>query len=452
VLTTPGGAGAALAALPFIAQAAASAITFGLGAALTGVGIYAEAGTRKVAYQFSQLVSGPQGINATLKNISPAFGQALATILNAARTFVPQFIRGFGPALDAIAGPLKDFGVMIAGTLAKPEVADSLRAVGVAFGAILKALTPAIPGIVTAIADGITNIARAVARNPKMFADFVIGLSHLAGMALDAIGWLTQVANFIEQKFVPALLGLGSAIAMPFRVATALSISAPKEFTKFGNIVIGVGQKIVLAFDIVKESVRIAFDQLEIAGLKAALGITTAFGHLPGPLGAPFRTASAAIRGDLAKVQGDVANAVNNISADWAKLNGKTANLYVYTNFVNIGSPPATGGIFPTPSGRPPGTHAAGTSFALPGLAWVGERGPELIGFRGGETVIPSHAARGYAAAADTGRLEALLAENNDLLASLIGVTAAAPARTGAGLGAALSGAARKAGYRALYS
>lgn len=41
--------------------------------------------------------------------------------------------------------------------------------------------------------------------------------------------------------------------------------------------------------------------------------------------------------------------------------------------------------------------HAAGTASAPPGWAWVGEKGPELMKFRGGETVIPNHALRGYA-------------------------------------------------------
>jgi len=35
--------------------------------------------------------------------------------------------------------------------------------------------------------------------------------------------------------------------------------------------------------------------------------------------------------------------------------------------------------------------YAAGTSGAMPGWAWVGERGPELVRFSGGETVVPNH-------------------------------------------------------------
>lgn len=390
-LGTPGGAATGLGALPFLAQAAASVITFGLGGALAALGVYAEKGRRDVQYQFSQLVSGTQGIKATFANISPAFGDALHTVLNAARTFVPQFIRDFGPALDAIAGPLKSFGVEIAGTLAKPEIADSLREVGVAFGGILKALTPAIPGIVTAIADGITNIARAVARNPKAFADFAIALGHLAGIALDVIAWLTQVANFIEQRFVPVWLKFSKDLTVPFAVATTLAIAAPREFIRFGNIVTGLFTRTLpAAFGIFKESVRITFDQLEIIALNTVSGILAPFSHLPFGLGKPFTQARAAIGAELGRIRGDVADAVNNISASWARLNGQTSNLYL-----NIINPGPGGSTSINPFTR---RYASGTVSAVPGWALVGERGPELLSLRGGETVIPSATARGFGA------------------------------------------------------
>lgn len=192
---------AALAALPFIAQAAAGAIIFGLGGALTGIGILAARGVRSVRYQFSQLSVETA---ADFAKLGTAFGPALTTILSAARTFVPQFIASFRPALQAIAGPLASLGVMIAGNLASPQVAGSLRAVGQAFGGILKALTPMVPGMFTAISDGFTNIARAVAKNPKPIADLIAGLAHLIGILLDVIAWLTQVASYLEQHFIPA--------------------------------------------------------------------------------------------------------------------------------------------------------------------------------------------------------------------------------------------------------
>lgn len=55
-----------------------------------------------------------------------------------------------------------------------------------------------------------------------------------------------------------------------------------------------------------------------------------------------------------------------------------------------------------TPAGQPGKTNkagfAAGTTGAPPGWAWVGERGPELAYFRGGETVLPTHVAMAVAA------------------------------------------------------
>lgn len=44
--------------------------------------------------------------------------------------------------------------------------------------------------------------------------------------------------------------------------------------------------------------------------------------------------------------------------------------------------------------------YASGTSGAAPGWGWVGEAGPELVHFKGGETVVPNHVATGYAGGA----------------------------------------------------
>ncbi len=103
------------------------------------------------------------------------------------------------------------------------------------------------------------------------------------------------------------------------------------------------------AFDLWKESVRLVFDVIKIKALDTVLGITVAFGHLPGPLGAPFRAASASIRLDLAKIQGDAANAAANINADWDKLHGKKVTLawQIAGPSGNIGSAPphAAGGM-----------------------------------------------------------------------------------------------------------
>jgi SLT domain-containing protein len=110
----------------------------------------------------------------------------------------------------------------------------------------------------------------------------------------------------------------------------------------------------------------------------------------------------------------------------------------------------AWGTIFNIPglgSPGPYGGYALGTAAAAPGWAWVGERGPELLRFRGGEQVVPGGAGGG-----DMSTVEALLGELCGLVAANNQLTARAPAATGAGLGAALGSAGRASTYRALYS
>src|SRR5262249_52744817 len=109
------------------------------------------------------------------------------------------------------------------------------------------------------------------------------------------------------------------------------------------------------AFDIFKETVRITWDQIKIIFLQGVLSITTTMGHLPGPLGAPFRKASADIRKSLAQIEGDVAQAADNINADWQRLHGKTVTL----TFTLAGQGPVPGKTFPR-------GFASGTSGAAP--------------------------------------------------------------------------------------
>jgi tape measure domain-containing protein len=74
---------------------------------------------------------------------------------------------------------------------------------------------------------------------------------------------------------------------------------------------------------------------------------------------------------------------------------GKSGWLSALFNIAGAALGASVGGSnIPTPSkaGGPGGInwllgHAAGTSSAPPGLAWVGERGPELMSFKGGERV-----------------------------------------------------------------
>jgi phage-related protein len=90
--------------------------------------------------------------------------------------------------------------------------------------------------------------------------------------------------------------------------------------------------------------------------------------------------------------------------------------------------------------------YAYGTASAAPGWAWVGERGPELLRFRGGEQVAP-YAGSGGGQDGLIAELRALRAE----LRQLTGVAAAIPASTGRHVGGAINGSAGAASFRGRY-
>jgi hypothetical protein len=139
-------------------------------------------------------------------------------------------------------------------------------------------------------------------------------------------------------------------------------------------------------FDIFKQAVALAWDGIKLMFLKGVYFITGLMAKLPGPLGAPFREAHDNIGRELDKIQADVLKHVLAINKDWEMLHGKTAVIKFSSAFLASHGVPVA-----------PATNAKGTPGAAPGWSWVGEKGPELIRLKGGETIIPSHIARGYA-------------------------------------------------------
>jgi hypothetical protein len=111
------------------------------------------------------------------------------------------------------------------------------------------------------------------------------------------------------------------------------------------------------------------------------------------------------LMGDLEKLGLSAQQAAALIAQVTQNLNAMPSSktVTIYTNFVTTGGG-ASMGINPGASGLPkiPG-HAAGTPSASSGWAWVGEAGPELVRFKGGETVLPNSVSMGYAGGAGYG-------------------------------------------------
>jgi phage-related tail protein len=95
---------------------------------------------------------------------------------------------------------------------------------------------------------------------------------------------------------------------------------------------------------------------------------------------------------------------IRDIQAIQNQPNGLQTSKTITTLYNTAGESPSAPRVGASSSAALHAAHfpgfAKGTSGAGSGWAWVGEKGPELVNFRGGETVIPNHVARGYAGGA----------------------------------------------------
>ena len=168
--TITAGVVAAVASLPFIAQAAAGSLVFALGGALSAMGIAGAIMSGKLTGQFNKLKTSATN---DLKDIGKAFIPVLSSIMSTASSVLKTLTPVFSAVMRTIAGPFKLFADTIVKGFAQPAVIQSIKDVSKAFGAILTAFTPDIPGIFNSFAQAISRIADAVAKNPKAFADFL---------------------------------------------------------------------------------------------------------------------------------------------------------------------------------------------------------------------------------------------------------------------------------------
>jgi hypothetical protein len=343
---------------------------------------------------------GLAGLVGLLTTAIPLFGLSAAGLAGVAAAAVALAL-ALAPLAAAIVPITIGFGALAAVAIPTlTKVFGALTASGKQAAAAMKALTPAQREIVREaepLKDAFHRLAMAV--QPEVLRAFAIGIK-IVKQLMPALQPLMKAAGDAVDYFLHHLLDwLKSPSGQAF--VTWLRTQGPKDIRTFAVVMWDTAHAVGDAFafiynwgkridaffkdlftiwipdllDILKEKWRIAFDQMEIAADETALHITTTFGHLPGPLGAPFRQASADIRRSMAGVQADVRQALDNIQADFNRLHGKTVT-------VQVGE-----GVFSKPG--PGGGYAGGTGGAAPGWAWVGERGPELVNMRGGETVVP---------------------------------------------------------------
>jgi len=180
---------ALLAALPTAAMLAGQGVVLGVGAALAGLGALAAAQTAQVKSAFSDL---RKHVVDSLKSWARPFETTLVNITRIAR----RVFDAFGPDLQRIFADLAPAVEVFVEQLgdALLNFRPTLRAFSDAFRQVLSALGPQLDTVLGNIAQGLTAVADAVARNPEDLAQLIADLSQLARIAGTLAGVLINAA------------------------------------------------------------------------------------------------------------------------------------------------------------------------------------------------------------------------------------------------------------------
>lgn len=203
------------------------------------------------------------------------------------------------------------------------------------------------------------------------------GVQWIADAALGGFKSITHAAA-IAWGWVP---GLGGKLKSADRALGSFKASADANFSAASRAVNGWKASYERAPKVARLKGDIADLQRKLSSARAGLRNPDL-----------TKTRRARIEATIAQLQAQIARARAALNA----INGKVATTYI----------DAVRRTFYTPGkgGHVPGTgYASGTPSAPRGWAWVGERGPELMRFTGGETVLPhglsvaASSARGFA-------------------------------------------------------
>ena len=175
---------------------------FALGGAFAAIGIAGAIMTGKLTKQWDLFQTNAK---KDLEKIGTAFVPVIQHILAMVGIILDELTPVFEAIMKMIAGPFQAFVDAILMAFTSPAVVNSMKAVASAFIAILQAFTPDIPGIAKSFADAISGLAHAISANPKAFADFLNFLFQIAIFAIRALQFLTEIATYIEQHFLPAM-------------------------------------------------------------------------------------------------------------------------------------------------------------------------------------------------------------------------------------------------------
>ncbi len=392
---TIGFAGFALVALPML-----SGLTTALTGVSTATNAYAAA-SQNLNIAIHKSPADMKAYKATIHGLEP-------DLQNAARLLTNQNVvwQNLSPSMQKSVIALANNKAALRGLL--PDQQKALTAL-LAEKTAWDQLTPAqktINSQMTGLKDQFSKLRTAV--QPEVIKAFGQGL-RIVKELMPALGPLVKAA---ASAFADLLKHLADWLASPSGKSFVnwLKTVGPKDIKNFGRVLWDVAHSVGDALHwiysvgswidkfvthwyqdwvLVKDIAQLQWDQIKVAALTLVFDILGAFTHIPF-IGGAFRQARRDIAIELGRIVDDSRRAINEMQAAWDALHGKKVSIEFTTAFV------ASHGVHVLPAA----TNAKGTPGAAPGWSWVGELGPELIKLKGGEQIIPSHIARGYAGGA----------------------------------------------------
>lgn len=242
------------------------------------------------------------------------------------------------------------------------------------------------------------------AQAANLFASAVLGLaSQLAPMAVDSKTAQTELLGLVEQADpgITNFTQLEEAIKKSGDTLNATQSVIESATAQMGNMAY-VAQQLG---DVTQDAVISTMSEAKIAatGLSGAMTtyeqlLATGEGKSNAAKTAYDKVVTALE--ELGYTAKQAAQFIGMVSQNMNAVQSKTVTLTIKTVEEGDAAAAAKTGVMPHYTGPTAGGYASGTSGAASGWAWVGEAGPELVKFRGGETVLPNHVARGYAAGA----------------------------------------------------
>jgi len=268
----------------------------------------------------------------------------------------------FSWVTDAWKGIVKFAAAAEGATVAETIAAAATRAWGLAMAAL--------PWV--ALAAAVVAVAVLIIKYHTQIWHFMIQVWN------DILGAISRVWGWIQKNW-PLLVGIMTG---PVGLAVVWII---KHWTTMTT-------GIAALFDIAKNKIGIAWDQIELAALRGVKFILDTMGKLPFGMGQPFRDAAKSIGNTMGGIQRDVKNRMAQVQADVDKLHGKNITVKVFAS--GGGGMTFTQKVAASISSGGFSLHSLAAGGRLPGYGG-GDRHPALL--ESGETVVSKEHSRALA-------------------------------------------------------